>query len=73
MCAGRVPSGLRAIRLWPLCPLAMGLTGLSLMLGALCTCLDEELQGVSGFFLLPAPALGKAVLSAWLEGGSSEN
>ena len=40
MCAGRVPSGLRAIRLWPLCPLAVGLTGLSLMLGALCTCLD---------------------------------
>ena len=56
-------SGLRAIRLWPFCPLAVGLTRLSVMLEALCTCLDEELQGASGFFVLPAPALGKAVLS----------
>ena len=49
-------SGLSALR-------GSGVTGLSVMLEALCTCLNKELQGASGFFVLLAPALDKAVLS----------
>ena len=49
-------SGLSALR-------GSGVTGLSVMLEALCTCLNKELQGASGFFVLLAPELDKYLIS----------